>query len=144
MSKVRNLLISLGAFWLSLQLTVLFAWFFGKLNERVTYGDSVFAAIAMGVMTSMGRALAAALAAVLVTLLAISPKPHRWAFIVALLYLVAPPVRYHWAVPPTAWYRLWQGVDRSWPVIACIFAAVITTRLQQKTGNGTREGISNP
>ncbi|HWY42630.1 MAG TPA: hypothetical protein VNX66_03990 [Candidatus Sulfotelmatobacter sp.] len=132
MPKIRNLLISLGAFWLSLHLTVLFAWLFGKLNERVIYGDSVFAAIAMGAMTSMGRALAASLAAVLVTLVAVSPKPQRWAYIVALLYLVAPPVRYHWHVPPTTWYRLWQGVDRAWPVVACILAAVITARLQQK------------
>lgn len=31
----------------------------GKINDRIIYGDSLLDAIAMGVMTSMGRAVAA-------------------------------------------------------------------------------------
>jgi len=92
-SWVRNLLVTLGAFWLSLQVVVLFAWLFGRLNNRVIYGDGVLDAIAMGVMTSLGRDVAAALAAALVTLSAASQKPERWAFIVAILAGVRQEIR---------------------------------------------------
>src|SRR5450432_580529 len=67
-SWVRSLLISLGAFWLSLQVAIPLAYLFGKLTSGIIYSDSIFNTIAMGVMTPMGRAVAAALAAAIVTL----------------------------------------------------------------------------
>jgi hypothetical protein len=138
---VRNLLITLGAFWLSLQVVVLFAWLFGRLNSGITYRDGVFDEIAMGVMTSMGRATAAALAAALVTLAAAGPKPERWAFIVAILYLTKAPTM-HWQVPPGAGDRLWQSVDVLWPALACAVVAIITARLRHKWGDaGSKKAI---
>lgn len=137
-SWVRNLLVALGAFWLSLQVVVLFAWLFGRLNSEITYRDGVLDAIAMGMMTSMGRAVAAALAAGLVTLAAAGPKPERWAFIVAILYLTKAPTQ-HWHVPPRAWDRLWQSADLLWPAFACAAVAVITARLRHKWGDAGRK-----
>jgi hypothetical protein len=139
---VRNLLITLGAFWLSLQALVLFAWLFGRLNSRAIYGDGVLDAIAMGVMTSMGRAMTAALAAAIVALSAAGPKPERWAFIVAALYVVDVPVRMHWHLPPTAWDRLWQSVDLLWPAFACVVVAIVTARLRRKWGDaGSKKAL---
>jgi hypothetical protein len=131
---VRNLLVTLGAFWLSLQTVVLFAWLFGRLNNGVIYGDGVLDAILMGVMTSMGRAVAAALAAGLVTLSAASQKPERWAIIIATLYLAKAPTQ-HWHMSPRAWDRLSQSADLLWPALACAIAAVVTARLRHKWGD---------
>lgn len=140
-SWVRNLLITLGAFWLSLQGMVLFVWLFGRLDSGIIYGDSVPDAIAMGMMTAMGRAVAAALAAAIVTLAVASQKPERWAFIVAILYAAKAPTM-HWQVPPRAWDRLEQSVDVLWPALACAVVAIITARLRNKWGDaGSKKAI---
>jgi hypothetical protein len=132
---VRNLVITLGVFWLSLQIVVLFTWLFGRLSNGVIYGDGVLDAIAMGVMDSIGRAMAAALAAATVTLSATSQKPHRWAFVVAILYVVRAPTQ-HWHVSPTAWDRLWQSVNVLWPALVCVVVGVITAKLRRKWSDG--------
>jgi hypothetical protein len=106
---------------------------FIRLGNGIIYGSGRLDIIAEGVMTSMGRALAAALAGVLVVLFVASPKPQFWAFVVAALYVIRPPVHSHWVVTPTARDRSWQIVDVQWPAIACILAAFITARLRPKT-----------
>ena len=67
MAAIRNILISFGAFWLSLWTVAPLGWPFSKLNTGMVYGDGVLSNLAMGLMTSMGRTLAAILAGVLVT-----------------------------------------------------------------------------
>jgi hypothetical protein len=128
---VRNLLITFGAFWLSRLLVVLLSRPFLAVNNGITYGDSWLDAIALGIMTSMGRALAAAVGAGLVVFFAASPKPERWASIVAVLYLLYGSGSSHWYLPPTRWDYLWRGTDRVWPVIVCLAAAVIIARLRR-------------
>jgi uncharacterized RDD family membrane protein YckC len=49
-------------------------------------------------MPSMGRALAAVLAAPSLCC-GVSLKPQRWAFLVAALYVVDVPVRHRWDLP---------------------------------------------
>jgi hypothetical protein len=134
MTKVQNILISFGVFWLSLSMVVPLAWLFGKLNDRVIYGDGVLDAIAMGFMTSLGRDFAAILAGVLVTLTVAGRKPERWAFIIAVLYVGDAPVHNHWHLPPTGWDRLWQGADLLFPAIACIAAAFLTAKFRRAQG----------
>jgi hypothetical protein len=131
MTRLRNVLISLGVFWLSLWIVVPLAWLFGKLNNGIIYGDSVLAAIGMGVMTSLGRAVAASVAGWIVTVTAAGRKPEHWAFIVAILYVVDAPVRYHWHLPPTGWDRLWLSVNFLFPAIVCIATAFITVRFRR-------------
>jgi hypothetical protein len=131
MAKFRNVLISFGVFWLSLWMVVPFGWLFGKLNDRMIYGDSVLDALAMGMMTSLGRAFAAVFAGVLVTLTVAERRPERWAFVIAILYVVDAPVRQHWHLPPTGWDRLWQSVDLLFPGIVCAAAAFLTVRFRR-------------
>lgn len=127
---IRNLLISFGLFWLSLWLAVPLAWLFGRLNNRIIYGDSVLDAIAMGVMTSMGQALAAGLAGVAATLSTETLKPQRWSLVIAALYFVdSSPWRSHWYIPPTAWDRIWQVVHALAPAVFCVMFAAFTARV---------------
>jgi hypothetical protein len=134
MSKVRNILISFGVFWLSVWMAVPLTWLSGKLNDRIIYGDSALEAIAMGMMTSLGRAFAAILAGAVVTLIVAGRKPERWAFVIAILYVIDAPVRHHWHLPPTGWDRLWQSVDLLFPAIVCIAAAFMTARFRRPRG----------
>lgn len=142
MSKAQNILISFGVFWLSLWVAAILALPLGKVNDGVVYGEGVFSAIAMGVMSSLARTLAAILAGVLVTAIIANHKSELWALIVAILYVVDAPVRHHWGAPATGWDKLWQSVDLVFPAIACIAAALITARLRRNRSN--RKGRSQP
>jgi hypothetical protein len=106
MSTIQNVFVAFGVFWASLWVALLLAWPFARLNAGIVYGDSVFSALAMGVMTSMGRTVAAVLAGVLVTVIVAARKSEHWALIPAVLYVVAAPVRHHWGYPATGWDRL--------------------------------------
>ena len=87
----------------------------------------------MGVMTSVGRTIAAIVAGALVTLVASGRKPERWALVVAALYVLHAP-RFHWEGPPTAFDRLWQCVNLLFPALACIVAAGVTARFRNRVG----------
>jgi hypothetical protein len=131
-STIRNLLISFGAFWLSLMTVVPFALLFGKFTSRFIYGDGVLDAILAGAMESTGRTLAAIFGGLLVLIFADSPKKLRWAFIVAILYVLDAPFRsFHWHIPPTWWDRLWQCVYLIFPAIACAVCIAVADHLRR-------------
>jgi hypothetical protein len=135
MTLVRNILITLGAFLLSVWMVVPLAWLFGKLNSRIIYGDGVLDAIAMGIMTSLGRAFAAIVAAAIVTLTTTGRRPERWGLILAILYVVDAPVRFHWHLPLTGWDRLWQSISLLFPAFACLGSAFMTARFWRTPGS---------
>jgi len=139
MAWFRNLLISLGAFWFSLEIGVLITIPLAMLNNGRIYHDGVLDAIAEGLMTSMGMALGAVLAATLVMLAVLSLKPQRWAFLVAVLYVTRAHGRHHWVVPPSARDRLWMGVDLLWPAIACLATTAVITRLRRKSKEAMKD-----
>jgi hypothetical protein len=138
MAWIRNLLISFGIFWLSLWLVVPLAWLFGKVNSRIIYGDSVLDAVAMGVMTSMGQAVAAALAGVAATLAIGSPKSQRWSLVIAALYVAYAPWRSHWYISPTWWDHVGQVVHVLAPALFCIAFAAVTAHIT----NGSNSSIT--
>ena len=133
MSWVRNLLISIGAYWLSDYPGVLMSWVFAKVSNGITYGDSVVAAIAMGIMESMGPAVCAAFGGTIVTLSATGAKPQRWALIVAMLYVIGSSPRFHWYRPPTTWDRIAQVTGLAWPAVACIAAATLIAHMRRNS-----------
>jgi len=130
MSVIRNILIAFGVFWLSLWVAALLGWPFSKLGDGIVYGDSMLSAIAMGVMSSLNRTVAAILAGILVTLTLDHRKSEFWALIVGVLYVIDAPVRHHWSSPASGWDRLWQGIDLVFPAVACIVTAFITASLR--------------
>jgi hypothetical protein len=131
--RVRNLLIACGAFWLSLWTVSLLAGLFGKLNYGIIYSDNLLSAVAMGMMTSMGRSVAAILAGAVVMTSVDSQKPERWASIIALLYVIDAPVHYgRYVVPPTEWDHLMRGVDLVFPGIACLFVMAVLAYFRRR------------
>src|SRR5271156_3116410 len=134
---IRNTLICLGAFWLSLWMARSLAWPLGKLNDNVIYDTNVIGAITMGVMSSLSRTLAAALAGVGVALVVASRRPQLWALFVAVLSVVDAPVRHHWGSPATSWDLQWQCVDLLFPAVVCMSTAAITAHFRAKHSTST-------
>ena len=139
MSRLQNILISFGAFWISLWLSPVLWWPLDKLTNKFVYDETVLSALAMGIISSAARTLAAILAGVLVTMVVVaSKKPALWALIVAALYVVDAPVRHHWGYPATSWDRLWQSVDLVFPAVACIAAAFLAGRSRERMSAAAR------
>jgi hypothetical protein len=131
-STVRNLLLSFGAFWLSLMTVGPFFLLFGKFTSRFIYGDGVLDAILAGAIESIGRTLAAIFGGLLVLKFADSPKKLRWAFIVPILYVLDAPFRsFHWQIPPTRFDRLWQGIYLIFPAVACAVCIAVVDHLRR-------------
>jgi hypothetical protein len=136
MVKIRNILVSCGAFWVSLWVAELIGWPFDKLSNQIVYGDSIFSAIALGIVISVPKSIAAALTGVIVTMVVVSRRSEPWALFAAVLYVVTDvPVRHHSVYPVNSWDRTWQIVDWVFPAVACIAAAFFTARLREKKNN---------
>ncbi len=138
MTRLRNILICFGVFWLSAELIAPFASLFGRVTERIIFEDGLLGAIVLGIVLCLGRAFCAILAGSLVTLTVTGRNPERWAFILAALYVVVARARYHWHLPPTEMDRLTLGVDWVFPGLVCIAAAFLTARLMRgSSGSAT-------
>ena len=134
---IRNALICLGVFWLPLWMARSLAWPLGKLNDNIICDTNVIGAIAMGVMSSLSRTLAAALAGIVIALVVASRRPQLWALVVAVLSVVDAPVRHHWGSPATSWDLQWQSVDLLFPAVACAAAAAIAAHFRAKHSTST-------
>lgn len=131
-SNVRNLLISFGAFWLSLFAVGPLSFLLGELTTRITYGDGLIETVVMGSLDSLGRAVSAILGGLIVLKYADSAKPIRWAFLVSILYVVDAPVRYgRWHIPPTIRDRMWIGANFLFPAIACAVCIAVVDHLRR-------------
>lgn len=137
MSKVKNVFICFGVFWASIWVAGLLQWPLIKLVNinALVRDETVFSGIAMGVMSSLDRTLAAIVAGIVVVMIVSGRKTELWALIVAALYVVDAPVRHHWAYPANSWDRLWQVIDLVFPAVACLVAAFITARLRRSRCN---------
>jgi hypothetical protein len=127
---LRNVLITGGLFWLASWLAHPLNFLFGKLNSGIRYGDSIFSAVAMGVMLSLGWACAALWAGALLTIVAAGRKPERWSFLLAILYVVIARPHSSWVQGPTAWDYIFLGVKWFFPAVACLGGAFLTARLR--------------
>ncbi len=131
MSWVQNLLISIGAFWLSRQPVVLMSLTIGRLGSGASFGESVLSAIAFGLWTSVGRVACAILGAAIVSLSVSSARPQRWALVVAFLYAVFASPRGHYLLQPTTWDNIARAADLLWPSLFCIATAMLIARFRQ-------------
>jgi len=127
---LKNILNAVGSYWLSTWAAAPLGALIQKFNNGVIYGDSILAAILLGVVLSLGRALAAAAAGICVTLVADGKKSEFWAIIPAALYATRL-FRNNWQVPPTMWDHVMISVDRFFPAIVCVTVAFLVARFRR-------------
>jgi hypothetical protein len=126
MRIMRNLLMCLGIFYVSIWAGLWISMPFWRFGNGIRYGDGVFSALAMGAVLSFRRTLGALIAGALAAAAVDSQRPELWAFLVATLCVVVSPGRAHWAIAPTWWYRTENAARLLTPGVACILAAVTT------------------
>ncbi len=128
---LKNILIAVGSYWLSTWVVVPLGMLFGKITNHIIYGDSVLAAISMGVMLSLERSVAAAAAGICVTLVADGKNPEFWAIIPSVLYAMRL-FRYHFYASPTTWEYVSLHVEKFFPAVACIAAAFLVVKVSRR------------
>ena len=128
---LRNTLIAVGSYWLSTWAVVPIGMLFGKITIHINYGDSVLAAILMGVILSLGRSVAAAAAGICVALVAEGKNPEFWAIIPSVLYATRL-FRYHFLTSPTTWGYASVYVEKFFPAVACIAAAFLVAWIRRR------------
>ena len=127
----KNALIAVGAYWLSTWTAVPLGMLFGKITNHIIYGDSLLAAILIGLMLSLGRSVAAAAAGICVALVADGKNPEFWAIIPSVLYATRL-FRYHFHTSPTTWDYVWVNVERFFPAVVCVAAAFLVARVGRR------------
>ncbi len=132
MRWVRNLLICVGAYWISHYPLVFVSLVFDRLGSGVAYTENVFTVIAMGALWSLGRSICAAFGAAIVTLAVEDSKPYRWAVVVAVMYVIFGRAKFHWGVKPTGWDRVYEVSNTLWPAVVCISVAFLCWRVMRR------------
>ena len=126
--SVKNALIGIGAYYLSIVVPAYLALPYGKLTSNIIYSGSFEAGVLLPLVTYLPKALCAYGAGTLVVWLVESEHPILWAFVPTALYLIFPP-RYHWARPLGFVDREMQVAAIIYPTIACILGAAVGQRL---------------
>ena len=127
MKTVRNILISIGAFWLSVLFVAPFDRMFSKITDWIMFGNGPFLRTEMGIMSALGNAFAAMIGGSIVTLTVEARKPQLWAVVVVVLYVIDVLQQ----IQPTTWVREWLAANLLVPTLACIGAAYLISRYRR-------------
>jgi hypothetical protein len=131
---VRNILISIGAFWLSVLFVAPFDRMFSKMTDWIMFENGPFFKTELGIMSSLGSAFAAMIGGSIATLTVDARKPQLWAVAIALLYVVNTLLQ----IQPTTWIREWLSANLLIPTLACMGAAFLISRYGHILGEAFR------
>lgn len=136
MKIIRNLLVVLGIYWLSMWVVVPIAAIYLKITTGVTYSGDL-GMLLMGIVSAIPTALVALGAGVLAVYALEDRSRKYWLALLALLYGILGFWGHHWVQPPRIIDRVWQLVQSVVPVIVCFLAGYITLNLRrQKPSEG--------
>lgn len=126
--KSRNLLVGVGAYYLSWFVANPLAIGFGMLTKGITYRGVFEADILLPIVINLPFALIAVVVGVSVVWLVESERPLSWALVPTFLYTLAVFHVGHWAQPPTLIDRVGQIIGGLFPAAACMVAAIFAAR----------------
>jgi hypothetical protein len=126
--KARNLLVGVGAYYLSWFVANPLAIGFGKLTKGITYSGDFEGDILMPIVIRLPTALVAVVVGASVVWLVESDRPISWAVVPTFLYALAIFHTRHWAPPLTLMDRVGQTIAVLFPAVACIVAAIFAAR----------------
>ena len=127
-ASVRNLLLCLGAYFLSWWVAILVTIPFTFITNRIYYHGEFQGYVVMPLVERLPIAIVAAAVGSLVAWLADSPRPSLWTLIPAVLFFAHGLRGYHWVQPPTAGDRLGQIIGAAFPAVACLVSGFVTER----------------
>lgn len=130
MTIIRNLLIVLGIYWLSMWVVVPIAAIYLKITTGITYSGDL-GMLLMGIISAIPTALVALGAGILSVYTLEGRSRKYWLAVLALLYGILGFLGHHWVQTPRMIDRVWQLVQSIVPVIVCFLAGFITLNVSQ-------------
>jgi hypothetical protein len=128
--KARNLLVGVGAYYLSWWVGGPLAIGFGKLSKAIgiTYYGDFAGGVLMPIVVALPYALVAAVVGASVAWIVESDRPIGWTLVPTFLYALGVFEPSHWARPPTAFERVGDAIRVLLPAVACIVGGIVATK----------------
>jgi len=126
--KARNLLVGVGAYYLSWFLSNPLAIGIGRLTNGIRYSGDFEGAVLLPLVVHLPEAIIATVVGASVVWMVESNRPICWAIVPTFLYALAARHFVHWAHPPTLIERMGAIIGALLPAIACVVAAVFAAR----------------
>ena len=133
MNAFKNILIAIGAYYLSWWLVYPLGVGYRKIIGRVIYEGNFGYAVVMPVVTNLPLALVAFGAGLVVVLFVESKWPLSWALLPAAVYFYYAFTGHHWVNPPTSIDRISQTVDALVPAVACIGGGLVANHKRKNS-----------
>jgi hypothetical protein len=128
--KARNLLVGVGAYYLSWWVSGPLEVGFGKFTHGLGihyYGDFE-GGIVLPIVMALPHALIAAVVGALVAWIAESDRPTGWTLVPTILYALDVFHPAHWVRPPNAFERVGDAIRTLLPALACISAGIVAAK----------------
>jgi hypothetical protein len=128
--RVRNLLIGVGAYYLSWWVGAPLAIGFGKLTHFIGiryYGDFA-GGVVMPIVLALPYAFVAAVVGASVAWIVESERPFGWTLVPTFLYALGVIHSSHWVQPPTTFDRVGDAIRMLLPAVACILAGLVASK----------------
>ena len=135
-TNIRDFLIVLGIYWLSMWAVIPVAIIHSNLTSGCTYYDDL-GVLLMRINSAIPSILVAFGAGLLLTYVLESRFKKYWLWVLALLYGVLHYLGYHWVQQPRMIDRLSQVVSSLLPAIACLLGGIMRMKLLPKRGKET-------
>jgi len=130
MKIIRNLLVVLGIYWLSMWVVVPIAAIYLKITTGITYSGD-FGMLLMGIVSAIPTALVALGAGILSVHTLEGRSRKYWLAVLALLYGILGFLAHHWVRSPGIIDRVSQLLQSIVPAIACFLAGSIALNTSQ-------------
>jgi hypothetical protein len=128
--RVRNLLVGVGAYYLSWWVGGPLAIGFGKLTHFIGiryYGNSA-GGIVVPIVLALPYAFVAAVVGASVAWIVESDRPIGWTLVPTFLYALGVFHPSHWAQPPSPLDRVGDAIRMLLPAVACVVAGIVASK----------------
>lgn len=131
---VRNFLIVLGCYWLSMWAIFPFAYVHGKITSGIIYSGTL-GAMLMHIVTAIPLGLVSFGAGVLSKYVLEDSSNNRWILLLALLYAWVHFFSFHWAIKPELSDHALQLLESIIPAITCYAGSRIPIKTAKQPSN---------
>jgi hypothetical protein len=127
--KARNLLVGVGAVYLSWWVSGPLAIGFGKITMGIHYYGDFEGGVVMNIVLALPYALVAAVVGASVAWIVESDRPIGWTLVPTFLYALSGVFHVsRWARPPTPYERVGDMIRVLLPAVACIVAGIMAAK----------------
>jgi hypothetical protein len=125
----RNLLVGVGAVYLSWWVSGPLAIGFGKITRGIHYYGDFEGGIMINIVLALPYALVAVFVGALVVWIVESERPLGWVLVPTFLYALSGVFHLaRWARPPTPYERVGDMIRVLLPAVACVLGGIVAAK----------------